>query len=92
MAFYTFRVGTYARFIYLDGSKTFEQVAVESPLYPQAIKEYAAKNFYYIQIDGAFAKGYINETEYNETIALREAIISREDEVIPMASQTTTEI
>lgn len=71
MAFYQWRVGSYARSIYLDGTKTFEQAALESPLYEQAIKEYAAKNFAYSQIDEAFEKGYINQQQYDDTIALK---------------------
>jgi len=69
--FYTWRVGTYSRMIYLDGTRTFEVVALDSPLYDQAIKEYAATNFSYNQIDTAIAQGYINQTQYDETIALK---------------------
>ena len=77
MAFYTFKVGGYARSIYLDGSKTFAMAEAESPLYTQAIKEYAAKNFDYGQIDDAFSKGYINQQQYDDTIVLKTAIEPR---------------
>lgn len=71
MAFYSFRVGNYARMIYLDGTRTFEQVALESELYDQAIKERAAKDFQYWQIDDALAAGRINQEQYDATIALK---------------------
>lgn len=89
---YNFRVGSYARAIYLDGIRKMVQAEAEDAGYRLAIEQYAAKNFFYDQIDNALAKSYIDQITYNETIALREAIISRDAEVIPMASQTTTEI
>ena len=79
MAFYQFRVGSYARSIYLDGTKTFAMAGLESPLYDQAIKEYSAKNFFYSQIDDAFAKLYINQEQYDITIALKTAIEPRNE-------------
>jgi hypothetical protein len=77
MAFYSFRIGNYSRMIYLDGTRTFEQVAIESPLYEQAIKERAAKDFTYAQIDEAFAKGFTNQGQYDETLALKHLIEPR---------------
>jgi len=63
--FYTWRVGGFARSIYLDGSKTFAMAELESPLYTQAIKDYSAKNFTYGQIDDAFANG-ITPSDYDQ--------------------------
>jgi len=82
MAFYSFRVGNYARMIYLDGTRTFEIVAPESPLYDQAIKERAAKDFNYPQIDAAFAAGRINQEQYDTTIALKLLIEPRPVETV----------
>lgn len=77
MAFYSFRVGPYERSIYLDGTKTFEMAEAESPQYTQAIKERAAVDFTYSQIDTALAKGYINQAQYDDTIALKTLIEPR---------------
>lgn len=82
MAYYSFRIGPYARSIYLDGTKTFAQVAVESSLYAPAIKEYAANNFTYYQIDLALTNGYISQQEYDETIALKAVIEPRPVEAV----------
>lgn len=67
MAVYSFRVGPYARSIYLYGSESFATTPLE---YHQPVKEYAAKNFTRSQIDEALALGYISQTEYDETISL----------------------
>ncbi|HEY5582937.1 MAG TPA: hypothetical protein VIK78_00375 [Ruminiclostridium sp.] len=72
--FYQFRVGGYARSIYLDGAVTFEQLA---PDYVEPVKVYASKGFTYGQIDEALAKGYINQQQYDDTIALKTAIEPR---------------
>jgi len=77
MAFYQWRIGGYTRQIYLDGTTTFEVAIAADIRYEQAIKEYAAKNFYYGQIDDAFTKLYITQTVYDETIALKTAIEPR---------------
>ena len=75
MAFYQWRVGGYARMIYLDGTKTFEQAIADSPQYEQAIMVYASKipptGFTYGQIDTALAKGYISQGHYDTTIVLK---------------------
>lgn len=68
MAFYTFKVGPYARSIYLDGAITFESLEAS---YQLPIKQRAAKDFTYSQIDNAYAKGYINQSQYDETIVLK---------------------
>lgn len=67
MAVYSFRVGPYARSIYLYGSESFATTPIE---YHQPVKEYAAKNFTQYQIDQALANGYITQQEYDETVLL----------------------
>lgn len=67
MAVYSFRVGPYARSIYLYGSESFVTIPTE---YHQPVKEYAAQNFTPYQIDQALANGYITQQEYDETILL----------------------
>jgi hypothetical protein len=64
---YSFRVGPYARSIYLYGTGSFSITPTE---YHQPVKEYAANNFTPYQIDQALAKGYITQQEYDETILL----------------------
>lgn len=77
MAFYTFRVGSYSRCIYLDGTRTFEQAIAEDIKYEQAIKVYASTYFDYYQIDLALTNGYINQQQYDDTIALKTVITPR---------------
>jgi hypothetical protein len=71
---YSFLVGPYARQIYLDGTKTMASLTAE---YVQPVKEYAAKNFTYAQIDDALAAGRIDQQTYNDTIALKALIEPR---------------
>jgi hypothetical protein len=74
MAFYSFKVGPYARSIYLDGAITFESLEAS---YQLPIKQRAAKDFTYPQIDAALSKGYINQDQYDETIALKTLLMPR---------------
>ncbi len=68
MAVYSFRVGPYARAVYLYGTQTFaSDVPTE---YHQPVKEYAASGFSQYQIEQALEKGYITQQEYDETILL----------------------
>ena len=60
--------------IYLDGNKTFEEVAEE---YVEPIKVRASTDFTYGQIDEALAKTYINQQQYDDTIVLKTAIEPR---------------
>ena len=71
MPFYTFRVGTYSRCIYLDGTRTFENAMAEDAQYEQAIMNYASVKFTYGQIDNAIANGYISQEHYDATIELK---------------------
>jgi len=64
---YSFRVGPYARSVYLWGTESFQAVPLE---YHQPVKEYAAKNFSQYQIDQTLQSGYITQQEYDETILL----------------------
>lgn len=73
MTVYSFRVGPYARAIYLYGSERFtaRDGFNGTPLeYHQPVKQYASDNFTPYQIDEAFADGYINQQEYDETVIL----------------------
>lgn len=64
---YSFKVGPYARSIYLYGTQSFSTIPVE---YHQPVKQYASDNFTQWQIDEALKKGYITQQEYDETILL----------------------
>jgi len=67
MAVYSFRIGPYARSIYLYGSSNFAATPLE---YHQPVKQYASDNFTPNQIDEALAKGFITQQEYDETVIL----------------------
>lgn len=72
MAVYSFRIGPYAREIYIFNTNRFTErdgfagIPLE---YHQPVKEYAAKNYTRAQIDNALNQSYINQQEYDETIA-----------------------
>jgi hypothetical protein len=67
MAVYSFRVGPFARSIYLYGTTTFPAIPTE---YHQPVKQYASDNFTPYQIDEALRKGYITQQEYDDTVIL----------------------
>lgn len=71
-AIYAFRTSTYARDIYLYGNRTFSQIDQQ---YVPFVKEYAAKTYTTEQIENALAKGWITQSQYDETITLKNAII-----------------
>jgi hypothetical protein len=86
MTVYTFRIGPYARDIYIFGTKRFTErdgYPAINPEYIQPVKEYAAKNYTQSQIDNALARTWINQQEYDETCAL-----ITEPVVLPTYSQT----
>ncbi len=64
---YSFRVGPYARCVYLYGIESFQTVPTE---YYQPVKGYASKSFSQYQIDQALQNGYITQQDYDETILL----------------------
>ena len=68
MALYQNLVIAYTRAIYLDGTKKFSEIRTE---YVEAVKQYAAANYTQIQLDNALEKGFISQTEYDETIAYK---------------------
>lgn len=80
MAVYSFRVGPYARSIYIYGSGTFATTPTE---YHQPVKQYASDNFTPWEIDEALRKGYITQQEYDETVLL----IDGDPFVLPMSVQ-----
>jgi hypothetical protein len=65
---YAFRTSTYARDIYLYGNRTLQQVPEE---YVQPVKQYAADTFSNEQIMNALTNGWITQSEYNDTMALK---------------------
>lgn len=76
---YSFRVGPYARSIYLYGGTKFVLIPEE---YHQPVKQYASDNFTQWQIDEALRKGFITQQEYDETILLID-----EPFVLPMSAE-----
>jgi hypothetical protein len=73
MTVYPFRVSNYARNIYIYGVQRltardgFTGVPAE---YYGPVEQYAANNYSMIQIDNALSQTWINQQEYDETIAL----------------------
>lgn len=59
-------VKAYATAIYINGTKRFSDIRTE---YVELVKKYAAANFTSEQIDNALAQGWINQQEWEETIA-----------------------
>jgi hypothetical protein len=70
---YSFKVGPYARQIYIDGRNRFTArdgfVGIPAE-YHQPVKQYAADGFTLSQIDYALMRGFINQQEYDDTILL----------------------
>ncbi|MEK5038760.1 hypothetical protein [Sporosarcina sp. FSL K6-3457] len=56
----------YAVCVYTHGTRKFDTVVAD---YHEPVKQYAADNYTLEQIDNALVKGYVTETEYQETIA-----------------------
>lgn len=73
MAVLSFRTSTYARNIYLLGTERltardgYNGVPAE---YYTPVETFAATKFTLAQIDNALAQGWINQQEYDETVAL----------------------
>jgi len=80
MTVYSFRIGPYARDIYLYGKQSLDTIPAE---YYTPAENYAAKNFTKDQISRALTKGYITQQQYDETIAL-----ITEEVVLPMSAPT----
>jgi hypothetical protein len=66
MTVYSFRVGPYARDIYLYGKQRLENIPAE---YYTPVEQYAADNFTRSQIDNALAVTWITQQQYDETVA-----------------------
>jgi hypothetical protein len=79
MAVYQFRIGPYARSIYLYGTTTFAAIPQE---YHYPVKDYVARNFTVGQIQEAFNRGYITQQEYDETMI----IVGDDPFILPMLS------
>jgi hypothetical protein len=67
MTVYSFRIGPYARDIYLYGKQKLENIPTE---YYTPVEQYAADNFTRSQIDYALAQTWITQQQYDETVAL----------------------
>lgn len=67
MTVYSFRIGPYARDIYLYGKQKLANIPAE---YYTPVENYAAKNFIRDQISDALNRGYITQQQYDETVAL----------------------
>lgn len=61
----------YAVCIYIHGTRKFDSVIND---YKEPVKQYAAQNYTLEQIDNALVKSYINEQEYQETIAYTQTV------------------
>ncbi|WP_048825848.1 hypothetical protein [Bacillus sp. B-jedd] len=74
MAVYSFRIGPYARDIYLYGKQRFTTRDGFSGIpeeYNEPVKEYASKNFTLFETERAQAQTWITQYEYEESIAYR---------------------
>lgn len=67
MANLSFLTSTYARNIYLYGTRTFQTII---PSYVEDVKSYAASTFTKDQIDAALNNKWITEQEHQGTIKL----------------------
>lgn len=74
MAVLSFRIGIYARQIYLSGSQRFTErdgyTGIPAEYYGPCTA-YAAKNFTLYETAAALANTWINQQEYDDTVALR---------------------
>lgn len=68
MAVYSWRIGGYARDIYINGTQRFSGIPLE---YHEPVKQYAADKYYLDQLATALANGWITQQEYDETMALK---------------------
>ncbi|PET77603.1 hypothetical protein CN514_00990 [Bacillus sp. AFS001701] len=80
MTVYSFRIGPYARDIYIYGRQKLATIPAE---YYTPVENYAAKNFTRGQILNALEPGYITQEQYDETVAL-----ITEEVVLPMSAPT----
>ncbi len=74
MAVLAFRTGVFSRQIYISGSQRFTERDGFSGIpeeYHGPCKAYAAKNFTLYETDAALANSWINQQEYDDTVALR---------------------
>ena len=71
MAVNSLLVKQYAVCVFVYGTRKFDTVVAD---YHGPVKQYAAKNYTLEQIDNALVKGYVTETEYQETIEYTQPI------------------
>ncbi|WNS74232.1 hypothetical protein RRV45_15080 [Bacillus sp. DTU_2020_1000418_1_SI_GHA_SEK_038] len=70
---YGFRTSTYARNIYMFGVTKFETI---DPAYIEPVKQFAAANYTDDQIKHAYTQGWINEEQFNDTMAYKYPTVS----------------
>lgn len=61
----------YAVCVFVYGTRKFETVVAD---YHEPVKKYVADNYTLEQIDNALVKGFVTESEYQETIAYTQPI------------------
>jgi len=66
MAVINLLVKQYAVCVYVYGTRKFDTVVAD---YHAPVKKFAADNYTLEQIDNALVKGYVTESEYQETIS-----------------------
>lgn len=71
MALLSFRTSTYARNLYIFGNTSFDSIPAE---YHEAVKQFAAANYTDEEIKEAYDNLYINEQEYNATMAYKHPV------------------
>lgn len=79
MAVLSFKVGTYARQIYLAGTQRFTARDGYTGIpfeYHEPVMKYAVANFYLFDIDNALSKGWISQEEYEQTLSYGEPKIA----------------
>lgn len=68
MPIYPSLTSSYAKAIYLDGTKRFSQIR---PEYVEPVKQYAADTYTITDIDNALTMTWITEQEHADTLALK---------------------
>lgn len=68
---YSGLTSAYGKAIYIDGTRTFSTIL---PDYIEPVKQKAAATYTDDQIKTSLEMGYINQSEYDETIAYKNSI------------------
>lgn len=84
MAVKSYLVSRYAYNIYVYGTTRFESVTLE---YHEPVKQFAAANFYPYEIQNALTQGWINQEQYDQTMAYRTDLSPNDPLASPDAAQ-----